>query len=391
MSTPAWRAAWAAVGAAFLLGLLARAPILARRPVEGDERVYAALVDQLRAGKGYTLRGHPILERPWLPRDVYDRPVFHHPPGGIVLFWALESALGDAGRAAAQLLGFALFFAGVLLLARELDLSPSAFALAGVLAAVTPLAAFTGCWFWLDGPMAGLATLAAGVFVRGTRSGRLGPALAAGALLGAAAWVRTLALLAAPGAIAVAAATAGPAGRRGLARQALAFAGTAAALHAPWLLWHAWSGGEGPALPLLHSAGANEYLRSVQERRAWDYLTLLPRAMPSLVFSALAWPFLRPGAAFRRAAAALWGWIGAVVLLHVALGAFGFLTLLRYVILAVPAAALLAAAAVSAAWGPGGRALPRALTAAGAAVEIALGLRVLFDAHYRNVTFFSAF
>src|SRR4029078_2736266 len=64
---------------------------------ENDEIVYATLVDQLDAGKGYTLRGSDILEKPWINREQYDRALFFHPPGGIVLFWATHLVTADGG------------------------------------------------------------------------------------------------------------------------------------------------------------------------------------------------------------------------------------------------------------------------------------------------------
>src|SRR5688572_12689545 len=45
---------------------------------EGDERIYWQLADNLARGRDYTLQGTEVLRE--LSPDMYDRPLFHHPP-----------------------------------------------------------------------------------------------------------------------------------------------------------------------------------------------------------------------------------------------------------------------------------------------------------------------
>src|SRR5215471_8066464 len=68
--------------ATFLLRL--PAVFHAHRELETDERIYLTLAEQVwhRGPSSYTLRGSPILAE--LPLDIYDKPVFHHPPAYIL-------------------------------------------------------------------------------------------------------------------------------------------------------------------------------------------------------------------------------------------------------------------------------------------------------------------
>lgn len=380
----------AAALASFLFGLGARARLLAHRPYEGDERIFQALVENLDAGRGYTLRGHPILEKPWLARDLYDRPVFHHPPGGIFLFRLAVRFLGEAGWAAVELLGYLLFFAGVLGLAVETGAGPGQICLVALLAALTPVVAFAGSWFWLDVPMAGIATVSAALFLHGVRSGRLAATIAAGLLLGAATWVRSLAFLAAPGAVALAASLRPSEARRAVLRPALWFLGLAVVIHLPWTAWHAWKSGLGAPLPTPSILERSRYVRIIAGRSAWSYAWMLPQAFYTLLPSALVWAALPQDRGLRRRGGALLAWVAVVVGVHMALGLFGFPKVMRYVILAAPACLLLAAEASVAGWRSGRRELKAAI-AVGLAAEGFVGLQVLFDPIFRESVFFDAF
>src|SRR5512143_2855527 len=92
------------------IALVARAGIFAQPHLEGDERIYAALLEQVRAGRGYTLQGHPILAQDWMIAEQYDTPLFYHPPGGLAWFALFVVPLGEPGWDVAQLAAFAVFF-----------------------------------------------------------------------------------------------------------------------------------------------------------------------------------------------------------------------------------------------------------------------------------------
>src|SRR5215468_8126826 len=134
------KAFWFCIVSIFLFGLLCRSSILMREPAEGDELVYRALVEQLEAGRGFTLQGHPILLQPDVARSQYDGPLFFHPPGGIALFWLFHRLFGAHGFAMAQLFSFSLFFWAMMLLASQVldPFDPFGGVLVAALSAFTP-------------------------------------------------------------------------------------------------------------------------------------------------------------------------------------------------------------------------------------------------------------
>src|SRR5262245_43675120 len=95
--TPALR--WTIAAALFLVGLYLRQSVFQGAHQEGDESIYITLVQQLDGGHGYTLQGSEILTQGLIDREEYDRPLFFHPPGGIVLDWIFYKAIGDWGFA----------------------------------------------------------------------------------------------------------------------------------------------------------------------------------------------------------------------------------------------------------------------------------------------------
>jgi 4-amino-4-deoxy-L-arabinose transferase-like glycosyltransferase len=347
----------AIVLAIFLSALACRSVAFFRPHLEGDEVVYAALVENLDAGRGYTLQGHPLLERRDIVRETYGRPLFFHPPGGIALFWALHALFGEAGFGLAQLLAFTVFFWAMLSLASQSfgSLSGLQALLVASLAGFTPIMTHVVSRFWLDGPLLAFATAAAAVFLRACRRESLAWAGVAGLLLGYASLIKPTALLVVPGTIALAWAAGAPRSLRSLLRHGLCWVGVAACLLAPWQAyqWHvignpfAVSPGR-PAPRLLAINRFVHYLTVV--RSPWIYLSLLPRVVwtlgPSLLLLVARWR----DASVRRVGLALGSWIGVVVAVHVALGFVGYSKLLRYVILVSPATVLLFALVTSASW-----------------------------------------
>jgi 4-amino-4-deoxy-L-arabinose transferase-like glycosyltransferase len=381
---------WVVV-AIFLAALGCRTVLFLRPHLEGDEMVYAALVENLEAGRGYTLVGHPLLGKPWLELETYGRPLFFHPPGGIGLFWALHQLFGEAGFGVAQLVAFAVFFWAMLLLAAQVfgPLSGVQAVLVASLAGFTPIMTHVTSRWWLDGPLLGFSTLAAAVFLRACRRDSLAWSALAGLVLGYASLIKPTALLVAPGAVALAWAT-GVRPLGALVRHALCWGAVAACVIAPWQLYQ-WSVignpfAVAPGRPAARLLAMNRYVHYLTVVRSpWIYLALLPRVVwtlgPSILLLAAGW---RDGFV-RRAGLALAGWIALVVGCHVVLGYHGYSKLLRYVILVTPATVLLFALVTSAAWRQArasatpaaGRALLYALLAAavaGFALEIAQGV-----------------
>src|SRR5262249_55098996 len=92
----------------FVAGLLCRLIIFATPHGEGDEIIFASLAQQLLEGKGYTLRGHPLLTAGRISAANYDHALFFHPPAGIGLFLLLYLLFGITGFALVELLSYAV-------------------------------------------------------------------------------------------------------------------------------------------------------------------------------------------------------------------------------------------------------------------------------------------
>jgi 4-amino-4-deoxy-L-arabinose transferase-like glycosyltransferase len=405
------RVFWICIWAVFLLGLILRVISLGLTPgqsqanvtrwdpvgyanyLENDERIYVALTEQLEAGKGYTLLGHPILSEAWINREQYGRPLFYHPPGGIALFWLTHRLAGNAGFALAQVISFAIFYWSILLLG-WLVLRPFnriALLATMVLAAFTPIMGQVAGRFWLDGPVLAFSTAAAAVFLLGVERRNTPLVCLAAALLGYASLIKLTAFLIVPGAVALAGAIIPRAGFRNLVVLSAIFVATAVLIQLPWLIWQ-WRV-TGSAFPVWAGKPSEELVRTnryvyflTKARSSWTYLELLPQVIwtlvPSLVLLVTQWRERE----LRKRGVALVCWIVAVVGVHSALGAMGYSKVLRYVILVTPAMVILFGLVVNTAfrtigegkWLPGGKNVTVALlllAAAGLGLEITQGLK----------------
>jgi hypothetical protein len=329
-----------------------------RSPREGDERIYRALVDQLEAGRGYTLRGHPLVGQ--LPVESYGRPLFFHPPGGVLALWAADRLFGRAGFALVELAAYALFFAGALALGRTLLLPERrevGVIVVALVAAFDPIVVHVTSRFWLDGPLCALATAGSALVLAGLRDASRRAEWLGAAALAYATLVKATAVLVLPGLLCCAIAIHGvrtPAVWRAAGRVAIGVV----LVQAGWALlqWQAsgspfsgWAGRPAPEL-VAHNA----YVRYVTVGRSpWSYLTLLPTVEWSLVPTLALWLALRGRSEAWRRGGALVCWIAVVVQAHVLLGAIGYSKVLRYVVLLAPAAAVLSGLVVAAAWGRG--------------------------------------
>jgi len=356
-------------------GLFLRANVFDLPHREGDERIYAALIEQVRAGRGYTLQGHPILEQDWMVRDQYDTRVFYHPPLGIA--W-----MALFGPDLAQLSAFAVFFAAVWMLAKEvLPRFPAAARVTvGALAAATPIVAHVSMHRWLDGPQVAVVALAAWLTARALARGGTLAAVGAGAVLGAAMLVKLNSAVAIPPVLLLAWVAASERPRAERVRLAVWVVGVAVALALPWVaLAPPW-----PGKPSARLVAENPFIRVVTvERTPWAYLRLLPTAVwslaPSLLVAATRPP---PSGRERRVLGALVVWIAIVTAVAMGLGALGYSKLLRYVVLTAPATVILAG------WAAGRLADARrsgrtaafvlvGIFAAACALEVAHGIQVV--------------
>jgi 4-amino-4-deoxy-L-arabinose transferase-like glycosyltransferase len=379
----------------FAIGLLLRLPAFTGPHNEGDEVIGRAVVEQLEHGRGYTLRGHPLLEHGLLSPAIYGGALFMHPPAGFIVFRAFHRLFGESGFALAQVAAYAVFFCSLLLMGRLVIrpwTMPAAIVLA-ILAAASPLAAFVAGHHWLDGPLLALATLASALFLLAFQRERPWLAALAGLTLGVAGLVKLTAVLVAPGLIALAVAGGFPGGPRRVFRYAGLLLGCAGLLVLPWLVgqWRADHAlfslaGRPPMAVVL----ANPYLDLVTRLRPpgayfWLLPTVLWTAVPSLTMLALQ----SRDPAVRRPGLALAFWAVLVVSFHVGLGLRGYSRVLRYLVLATPALALLFAHGVSVALQlrrlPDRRAMAGAalgFAAVGLCLELAQAVRTcVFEGH----------
>lgn len=348
--------------AIFLLGLCARTVVFVGTHAEGDELIYMSLVSQLDQGRGYTLRGAPLLEQGFIDHTQYDRPLFFHPPGGIALQWLFFALFGRHGFPLVQVFSYALFFWSMMLLAHSLRRpAPNLMMiLVAALSAFSPIMAHVTTKYWLDGPLLAFTTLSVALFAWAAAQHRAGWVLVSGLLMGYASLIKVTAFLIVPAALLMAwfllAASPKPAGKwrrkqlpapsMKLLRYALLYLAPAAIVQLPWELWQwivygspfpGWAGR--PSASLIATNSYVHYLTVV--RPPWVYLTLSVRVLWTLIPAGLLYVALWRQRSTRRLGTALIAWILTVLLFHVVIGGAGYSKVLRYIILVTPASIIL--------------------------------------------------
>jgi len=360
--------------------------------LEEDEKIYVALVEQLNAGKGYTLQGHPLLRE--LIGEQYGYELFFHPPGAVALFWVFQHVFGESGFALVQVFSYGVFFWSLMwlgsILIRPLD-AVAAIALA-ILGSITPIMAFVAGRFWLDAPIIAFSTLAAALFLTGVTRGRLWSIGAGGAVLGYAILIKLTSVLIVPALLMLAWALRPREAWRQYAIWAAVLVGVAFLVQVPWELWQwhvvgspfpSWAGK--PATRLVMT---NKFVQfQTITRGPWAYVQLLPQVIWTLIPSFLMLAASRRVRDVGRVGAGLVCWIVAVVAAHMILGAMGYSKILRYVVLVTPATCILFALTFSAtveslrrARVTAGAVLLVTLAVAGLGLEVAQGLKTsLYD------------
>jgi 4-amino-4-deoxy-L-arabinose transferase-like glycosyltransferase len=189
--------------AVILCGAL-KVPSLLYPQLETDEQVYWQLAQNLADGGAYTLQGTQLLAES-LPPQIYDRPLFHHPP----LFPALLVPFMLLGaRAAAVTVSWAghfLVVIAVALVGRDAllrrsapTLTSPAFWIPVLGVAADPLLMFVSRRIWIDSLLAGLLALSVAVLLVANGERRRFMLGLAGLLLGLAALAKLTALILAP-------------------------------------------------------------------------------------------------------------------------------------------------------------------------------------------------
>lgn len=243
----AHRFPWLPVTVYFLIGLLCRSMILTGVHNEGDEIIYSALVQELEAGRGYTLQATPLVRGGWLSPQ-YGKALFFHPPGGIALFWLLYRVFGNVAYPLAQMLSYALFFWSMLFLGSVVH-SPLRGAKVHFLAALsafTPIMTHVTSRFWLDGPLLAFSTLASALFMFAVVRSSVLWATLAGLVMGYASWIKVPAFLILPGLLLLAWSVTESGSRRTTLRLGLLFTCLAVLIQLAWELWY-WAAAGSPS------------------------------------------------------------------------------------------------------------------------------------------------
>jgi 4-amino-4-deoxy-L-arabinose transferase-like glycosyltransferase len=338
----------------FLIGLSFRLMIFQQTHEEGDEVIYQSLVEQLEAGRGYTLQGSPIIESGRFETTQYSGVLFYHPPGGVGLFWLLHRMLGTQGIPMAQLVSYTVFFFSMMWLAHLVTRPPTglAWGLLALLTAFTPIAVHVMNHYWLDGPLLAFTTMSAALFIFGVTRNRPWWIFAGGTTLGYAALVKLTALSAVPGFLLLVWTLKPQARFSKIIRLGFCLLLPAFLLHLPWEIWE-WkkTGMFFPPMPGKPSdalVASNLFVSYVTVSRSpWTYLTILPRVLWTLPVSVLAWARCWRNPELLGKGMALIGWIVVILVLQIVLGYLGYSKLMRYAILVTPATVLLFGLAVS--------------------------------------------
>jgi 4-amino-4-deoxy-L-arabinose transferase-like glycosyltransferase len=340
--------AWTAALVIFFLGFCVHCTVFIGPHQEGDELIYTALVDQLDSGKGYTLLGSPILEQGRISKEQYGAKLFHHPPGGVGLFWLFHRMFGTVGYPLLQLFSYALFFWSMIFVGHTLGITKTSaglLSLAG-LAAFNPVLSHVITNYWLDGPLLAFSTCAVAVFIRAASRRNLLLALCAGVLLGYSGFIKQTVVLIIPGLALFTWFLMQPPRMRAFARLWLCLTIPALLVQVPWELWQwvvlgsPFSGRAGNPVESLLASNPYVYFVTVV-RSPWLYVTLLPRVLWTIAPALILYCILLYDNKIRALGLALVVWIVTVLAAHILLGYMGYSKLIRYVILITPPAAIL--------------------------------------------------
>ena len=334
-ASPAWHFALVC-GVAILLCAVFKLPCLLYPPGEADEQIYWQLAENLAHRGEYTMRGSPLL--PSLSNQIYDRPIFHHPP----LFAAALVPFVRAGAPRAAVVvswgGHFLVILAVALIARHVAIRQGAvdylaarFWLPVLGVATDPLLAFVSRRLWIDSLLAGLIALACASVVLADGRHRRRWLAGAGVLLGLAGLAKLTALILVP--VLVFFAIRGQAARTERLRSAAALLIPILVLVVPWLV--VFYQQTGVVLPTWVKPDATlmeiyPFLRTAVERPWHYYLTTLLVIAPVLaitVWAALSNRSLWPERTFQLAAA----WFVVFVVVQTILAADGYGFQMRHV------------------------------------------------------------
>lgn len=207
--------------------------------LESDERIYLALTANWIETGRYTIQGTGVIEFLNLPRSMYDKPLFHHPPLSAALLAPFVKVGNQNAAILGAWLGHALAVVGVALVCwswrrRSWRATNLLLWLPVLGVALDPLLAFCSRKLWPDNLAGGFVALSFGLLCVGLRARRAGPTLAAGIAVGLAMLGKLTAVFILPvGLLLIAISLSGDAVRR--RRFLVAFIVPAVLVVTPWL------------------------------------------------------------------------------------------------------------------------------------------------------------
>ncbi len=271
-----------------LAATLLRLPAVFLAHGEPDEEIYLALARSVwdrGLGQGYTLRGSPVLAD--LPAEMYDKPIFHHPPGYVLLLAPFVRVAGTAGAAAGNVACGVALIALLHSFARRRYGAERA-GIAAAVAAACPVLGFVAGRVWMDGPLA-LATVLGLWAWQWALAGRSPARYALAGLAAAAALLIKLpAVLAAPVYLLMGFEALRDGNRRERWIGAAVFIAAATAAALPWFLWFRAETGRflpdylRPTPALLE---AYPFMAEVTSRAPYYFLVILPVCAPLYVLA----------------------------------------------------------------------------------------------------------
>ncbi len=167
---PLIRHFWAILSLLLLFCALWKIPTLALSHQEPDERIYWQLANSLLTTGHYTLQGSDIL--PYLSPNIYDRPVFCHPPLFAALLTPFAYLKTQSFAVVVSWLGHFLCILSVALIGRRMVPNPFPatgrnqlfFWLPVIGMTLDPFLIFLGRKLWIDGLLAGLCATSMAFF-----------------------------------------------------------------------------------------------------------------------------------------------------------------------------------------------------------------------------------
>lgn len=129
-----------------------RLPALFTRHIENDEVIYQALAGQVANNPfDYSIRGTHLLDQ--LPKSIYDRPLFHHPPLFVYTLTVMKTIFGEKWEILIPILAAVFTSLVVFLIGKQLY-GEGVGLLAAFFFSICPIALHASTKIWMDSLLA---------------------------------------------------------------------------------------------------------------------------------------------------------------------------------------------------------------------------------------------